>query len=142
MNPITSDEARAYQVRSGHRSEMPEFRGDDGYEVIDTARDESWKPRAAWGLNGWDLGSWPLVVYLFRTVSDDAYELAEHIEGDIKVWRFPTDEMRSAWVDTLAFWWWKHEEQDWTDGYTTDAIPDHLRGAFSWSRLDAEKVAS
>jgi hypothetical protein len=141
MNPMSTEEARAYLVTTGGRWTLPEFAGDDGYESAETAENTGWKKRAAWGLNGWDLGCWPLVVYMFRD-HDGAFELAEHVEGDIKVWRFSTNEMRSALVDTLAFWWWQNEEQAWTAGHSIDAIPDHLRGPFSWARLDAEKVAS
>lgn len=156
MDPMTVEAARAYLVRDGHRTD-PELTGEDGYAVMNNAETHGWRPRAAWGLNGWDLGAWPLVVYLFRdrpapgfTIDSTAafgslapgdhvgYWLAEHIEGDVKVWRFPTDEARSALVDTLAFWWWANEEQPWAAGHTIDSIPEHLRGPFSWARLDAQ----
>lgn len=156
MNPMSTDAARAYLVREGSRYSDPEIHGYDEYDTAESARAHGWKARASWGLNGWDLGSWPLVVYMFRDrpaegftissaealgslVASDhvGYELAEYIEGDLKVWRFPTNEMRSALVDTLAFWWWQNSGESWTAGLSIDAIPDHLRGPFSWARVDA-----
>jgi hypothetical protein len=136
MKTMTTDAARAYLVREGSRYTDPQFRGEDGYGSIESGNRHGWKARASWGRDGWDLGSWPIVVYFFRD-DDGAYELAEYVEGDIKVWRLPTDAARSALVDTLAFWWWQNQGEDWTAGHSIDAIPDHLRGPFAWSRLDA-----
>lgn len=137
--PMTPDEARPYLVLTGHRSEMPEFAGEEGYASMGAAKRNGWATRASWGLKGWDLGSWPLVAYFFRVnggPGNVTYELAEYIEGDVKVWHFPTDEMRSALVDHLAFWWWANEGEDWTAGHSVDDIPDHLRGPFTWERLN------
>jgi len=135
--PMTAADARAYLVREGSRYTDPQFAGDDGYGSIESAIDHGWRARSSWGLNGWDLGAWPIVVYFFRD-RPAAFELAEYIEGDVKVWTFPTDDLRSALVDTLAYWWWDHEGESWTAGHSIDAIPDRLRGPFSWGRLNVD----
>lgn len=49
---------------------LREFAGDDwiddGYEFMEAGRTEGWQVISAWGEDGWDLGDWPYVVYLFR----------------------------------------------------------------------------
>lgn len=126
----------------------PDFsnpRGDNGYDAIGSARKAGWKARASWGRNGWDLGSWPLVVFFFRENGGPGkvvYELAQYVEGDLTVWTFPTDELRSEAVDRMAFWWWRNEGESWVSGLDIDDIPDHLRGPFSWARCEAEREKS
>jgi hypothetical protein len=66
----------------------------------------------------------------------EGFELAYDVEGDITVYRYPTSELRHAATDSLAFWHWKHDDEDWVNGVeSVDAAPDRLRGPFSWERL-------
>jgi hypothetical protein len=41
-------------------------RGDDGYDRIERAGRYGWEAVPSWGLDGWDLGSWPIVVIFHR----------------------------------------------------------------------------
>jgi hypothetical protein len=59
------------------------------------------------------------------------------------VYRYPTRELRDAATDCLAFWHWKHEGKPWVDGIdSVDVAPPHLRGPFSWNRLNEGKEAA
>jgi hypothetical protein len=111
------------------------MRGDDGYDRTEAARGRGWSAVASWGLDGWDLGAWPLVVISHRH-NPAGFELAYDVEGDITVYRYPTRELRDRATDCLAFWHWKHSHEDWVDGVEyVDVAPDRLRGPFSWERL-------
>ena len=116
--------------------------GDTGYDVMQPARAHGWQAVSGWGLDGWDLGSWPYVVIYHRD-HRDAWDIAEYVEGDLTVYRYPTRELRDAATDCLAFWHWKHQDESWVaDVDSVDVAPDRLRGPFSWKRLDASKEAS
>lgn len=115
--------------------------GHDGYERIDTASSRGWDPVPSWGSDGWDLGSWPLVV-IFHRQSTDGFELAYDVEGCVTIYQYSTRELRDAATDCLAFWHWKQRGANWVDGIdTVDHAPDHLRGQFSWERLSASTTA-
>jgi hypothetical protein len=79
------------------------------------------------------------VVVYHRHVGD-AWELAEYVEGDLTVYRYPTCDLRAAATDCLAFWHWKNHDESWVVGVdNVDTAPDRLRGPFSCSRLNASK---
>jgi len=114
--------------------------GDDGYDVMERAEAHYWSVIPSWGRDGWDLGSWPLVIMCHRT-SGGAYELAYYVEGDVRVYRYPARELRDAATDVLAFWHWRHAEEEWVAGIErVEDAPEHLRGAFSWDRLEQSKT--
>lgn len=132
----------AHQVAPETFWTIAQMRGDDGYDRIELARTRGWHAIPSWGRDGWDLGSWPLVVISHRRTAD-GYELAYNVEGDITVYRYPTAELREAATDCLAFWHWKRENEPWVDGIETfEAAPARLRGRFSWDRLTANEVSS
>jgi hypothetical protein len=135
---LTTHDLIAYRVTPEPFWLAAQLAGDDGYDRIEIARARGWDAIPAWGRDGWDLGSWPLVV-IFHRHRAGAYELAENVEGDATVWRFPTRELRDAATDLLAFTHWQHEGEDWVDGYATAAdAPDHLRGPYSRDRTERE----
>jgi|HubBroStandDraft_6_1064221.scaffolds.fasta_scaffold33020_5 hypothetical protein len=115
------------------------MRGDDGYDRIEAAQRYGWDAIPAWGRDGWDLGSWPLAVIFHRAIRQ-GYELAENVEGDITVYRYPTRGMRDAATDQLAFWHWKHQDQEWVAGIDSIDDASHLRGPFSWKRCEPENA--
>jgi hypothetical protein len=123
--------------------EIAQMRGDDGYDRIELAGRRGWHAVPSWGRDGWDLGSWPLVV-IFHRRSDVGYELAYNVEGDITVYRYATRELLDTATDYLAFWHWKHEDESWVAGVdSVEVAPAHLRGPFSWARLHgSEEVTS
>jgi len=108
--------------------------GADGYDRIEIARSRGWRAIPAWGRDGWDLGSWPLVV-IFHRDSVDAFELAENVEGDVTAHRFPTRELRDQATDELAFSHWHHNDEPWVAGIEQfEDAPAELRGPYSRSR--------
>jgi hypothetical protein len=131
-----------YQVTPESVWHFSQMRGQDGYERIDTMRAHGWIAVPSWGLEGWDLGGWPLIV-IFHRHSADGYEVAYDVEGDVTVYRYPTRELGDAATDCLAFWHWKHDGALWVDGIESiDDAPDHLRGRFSWECHNTTKGVS
>ncbi len=116
------------------------MRGDDGYDRIEAARDRGWSAVPSWGRDSSDLGAWPLVVISHRR-TEDAFEIAYDVEGDITVHRYPTRELRDAATDCLALWLCKHQGEEWVGGVeSVDVAPDRLRGPFSCRRQDASDL--
>jgi hypothetical protein len=112
--------------------------GDDGYDRMDFARANRWEPISSWGRDGWDLGSWPLVVVYHRGDTD----LAVDVEGDITIETFPTPKERDRRTDETAFFYWKNHDQDWVRGIDShEQMAEHLRGRFSWKRLEDQPAA-
>jgi len=82
---------------------IAQMSGGDGYDAMDLAMRHGWHPIPAWGDEGHDLGSWPLVIVLVR--NRDAFEIAEYCEGDITQWAFDTPEERHRAIDQLDRDW-------------------------------------
>lgn len=145
---MSLDKGREQRLLSARHQITPEAdwrlletSGQDRYERIGTASSHGWNPVPSWGLDGWDLGSWPLVV-IFHRQSADGFELAYDVEGDVTIYRYATRELRDAATDCLAFWHWKHNRAKWVDGIdSVDDAPNHLRGQFSWERFSTATSA-
>lgn len=89
-----------------------------------------WRAIGDWGKPGYNLGSWPLVIIYFRE-REGRFEVAEYVEGDVAVWSCPTEELRQAVTDELAFFHWKHRGVEWVQGYeSVDQLPEDLRGPY------------
>jgi hypothetical protein len=130
-----------YQVAPEPFWRLAQIRGEDGYDRIEMAQTHGWRAVPCWGLEGWGLGTWPLVV-IFHRHSADGFELAYDVEGDVTIYRCPTRELRDTATDCLAFWHWKHDSAEWVDDVDRiDDAPDRLRGRFSWERLNAAERA-
>jgi hypothetical protein len=128
-----------YQIAPEVFWHLDQIRDEDGYDRIKAVQPHGWRAVSSWGLEGWDLGAWPLVVILHRRITR-GFELAYDVEGDITVYRYPTRELRDAATDCLAFWHWKHDGKDWVDGVeSVDAARDRLRGPFSQKRLTTRR---
>ena len=105
-----------------------------GYEVIGKATQRHWNVVSSWGKDGWDLGSWPLVIVFFRT-HEGKYDLLYYVEGDMTLYRTPTKELRNAICDELAFFHWQAQEEDFVKGYeSVEELPSELRGPYSRRR--------
>lgn len=115
----------------------------DGYDRMDLAGKRGWRSISGWGRDGWDLGDWPYVVIYFRE-REGTFEYAQNVEGDTEVYVFPTEELRNGYTDRVAFWYWKQQGRaTWVEGIDTfDQLPAHMRGPFSWKRLEDEKPAA
>lgn len=114
--------------------EIARFAG-DGYDRADLARTRGWSAQYNWGQDGWDFLEPPYYMGYIRD-TDDGFEFATNCEGDVDVWRFPTKELREQAMDLWAFLNWERKGESWVQGVTADAIPDHLRGPFSWDRVE------
>lgn len=108
-----------------------------GYEWIDELQGE-WYAIPNWGVWGWDLGSWPLVVVAHYN-SRKLFGLAVYCEGDVEVQAFPTRKMRDEATDRQAVQWWREFVNGPPDLAANDAeiIPDH-RGAYARRRITPE----
>jgi hypothetical protein len=113
--------------------------GADGYSTASVAQHLGWKAIGSWGRDGWDLGSWPLVI-VFHRQKDGRFDLATYVEGDIFAYSFPTQELRDSATDEIAFFYWEHEGESWVAGITSaDQMPAYLRGPYSHERADRER---
>lgn len=138
---------RAIRVERGGRSMIGGW-ADDGHEFAHNGERLGWKAVYAWGLDGWDLGDPPYVTYLFRDHvaghGEVEYQRASYCEGDVTVETYATPDDRSDDTDEAALFYWKNRDEPWAREVAKDTpaseIPAHLRGAFSWKRLDAEPV--
>lgn len=138
---------RAIRVEYGGRAMIGGW-ADDGYEFAHNGEQEGWVPVYAWGIEGWDLGDPPYVVYLFGDLIVDGgrveYQRACYCEGDVTVETYATAEDRSDDTDEAALFYWKNHDEPWAREVAKDTpadeMPAHLRGAFSWKRLDEEPV--
>lgn len=124
---------------------MPDYITDtplglDGYDRMEFVRNTAgWRPIPSWGRDGWDLGSWPYVTIMFKE-ADGKYAVREDVEGDVTIRQFETEQQRNAYVDTIAFYYWHQNKEDWVAGIkSADDMPPYLRGPFSWKRLEAER---
>jgi hypothetical protein len=101
----------------------------DGYEWIDALTD-GWRPVAAWGREGWDLGAWPVVIVAHHD-GRRLYSVGTYAEGDLDVQAFPTRAERDATTDHIAATWWRTFNNGPADLPATDTdLADHYRGLY------------
>ena len=107
----------------------------DGYTWMHEVAEHrpEWRPIPGWGRDGWDLGDWPYVIVLHR--DEDTFGVLTFVEGDITIKNFATKEERDSETDSIAFFYWRHRSESWVEGIEPEAIPAHLRGPYSSSRV-------
>lgn len=99
-----------------------------GYDVMEAAHEEKWRAIPGWGKDGYDLGNWPYAIVFFRN-RQTQYDIIYYVEGDVMMYTTPSEEIRNAIVDEIAFFHWKGEE--WVQGYdTVEQLPDELKGPY------------
>ena len=115
------------------------WRYGDGYSLMGAAETRQWHAIGCWGRDGYDLGSWPLVIVFFRDHDDEGkYDLVYYVEGDTWMYTCPTKEIRNAVCDELAFFHWKNNSEKWVEGYeSVEQLPAELRGPY---RTEKEEV--
>lgn len=112
------------------RAWQENWRYGDGYNVMGLVGAIEWYAVGAWGKKGYDLGSWPYVIIFFRDKEDD-YGLVYYVEGDVTQYKCPTKEIREQITDGIAFWHWRHDDEEWVQDYgTVDQLPAELRGPY------------
>ena len=119
-----------YEVDPEPLFEGLHFLGYDGYDIMAVAEQCGWEAIAGWGKDGYDLGDWPYVVVYSRKVGS-MHQVAIYVEGDMTAYQVPSLEVRNAIIDDTAFFYWKHKEQEWVQGYSTvENLPPELRGPY------------
>ena len=144
MRPImTRDELARHRVRTHGRDYSL---SDDGYDDMVVANGRGWQEHSGWGRDGYDLGDWPFVIVFTKGL-----ELLTTCEGDHTYYAFTSADDLEAAIDYLFVWYGMGREYaEWAiEGLTYDKrdaldagllrVPEHLRGPFSWARLEASK---
>jgi hypothetical protein len=137
---MNAEEMQRYEVAPSAIWNTLLMMGAGGYDVME--RIKGWSAIPAWGKNGWDLGSWPLVIIFWgnRPAKDGnppTFDIAYYVEGDVTTYKCPTAEIRNQITDTLAFFHWKAQEERWVKDYQTEGdLPPELRGPFSFERME------
>lgn len=115
----------------------------DGYDYIQQLEvTGKWAAVGSWGLDGWDLGDWPYLVY-FVSKQGDQFCVRERCEGDLTTWTFATRAEMIAKLDE-TFWWCVRNHPDrmgWTEPPADLETNPRYRGPFSWDRLNKETPA-
>lgn len=125
-------------------------KGGDGWDFIaDSDKGGMWRSHASWGLDGWDIGDWPLVTVQSAqegTGEDISFLVRTRVEGDLDVWRFRTQEEAFAKIDHIAWFYWLSDPSRYSEENMTREVMgadvDRFRGPFSWARLNATKAQS
>lgn len=116
--------------------------GGDGFDYMEFAQGEGWTPIAGWGLSGYDLGDWPLVMVLTkRDAAQNRWGMRIRTEGDLDTRWYASRAELVAGIDEWAAWWWRFQgDAPVADGLgEAGPIPDEFRGPFSWERLDTSQ---
>lgn len=101
------------QTRQSHRiEESGDLFCSDGFDWMEASERQNWETIGAWGKDGWNLGSWPLVVISWRERGDDLWDVCEHVEGDLYLLEGATVAERDAWIDHKAVWHWLVGQSD------------------------------
>ena len=139
-----NDALNQYKVDPGNFWKGLIMLGGDGYDDMELAEKHGWHPISAWGKEGWNLGSWPLVIVFYRNLKKEdeiLYQVIEYVEGDVTMWSCPTKELRQQVTDELAFFHWKHMHEEWVEGYdSVDQLPPELRGAYGSQREEGNET--
>jgi hypothetical protein len=111
---------------------LPDTLCNSGYDWLAVLAG-GWYVVPSWSRDGWDLGSWPLVIiaHYDRT---GCYGLAVYVEGDLDVTAYPTRAERDRTTDQQAAFHWRqfeHGPSDLSD--IDDDLQPHHRGPHSRS---------
>ncbi len=106
----------------------------DGYDWLGALR-HGWYDVSSWGRDGWDLGSWPLVIVAHYD-GEDRYGLAVYVEGDVEVTAYPNREERNGATDRVAAFYWRRRRGQRPDDLPAegDELLPHHRGPYSSER--------
>ena len=132
---LTLDGMAAYKTTAEPIWAISRDKGGDGYDTADDVRTEGWRAIDSWGRDGWTLLEWPYYMGYQRQRAG-RFDFATNCEGDVEVYSFPTEALRTEAIDAIAWWHWKLKAAGHVARYT-EPQAEH-RGAFSWGRLDRE----
>jgi hypothetical protein len=81
----------------------------DGYDWMAEALPPGWHAEPIWGRDGWDLGTWPLVIVALYIDDDQKnYAVATYVEGDVDVKRYKSRGALCVAVNRTAEFYWRH----------------------------------
>lgn len=98
---------------------LPNPEGGYGYDWMDNLTG-GWHAVGLWGCDGWNLGSWPLVIVVHYE-GDGLYGVATYVEGDIEVKEFTSFDERNKATDKIALFYWNHYEVETAPKTADDA---------------------
>lgn len=144
-------------LECGCETHRTSFTLKDGYEWAETFSNTFGAATIyGYGLDGWDAGQWPYVVFAVSHVPVLIQPWAYHIrvEGDVTDYRYDHEECRDSALDQAVAWYWAgedHEAGETAREYESRGgdgrpgvrpLPDRFRGRFSWARLKASQEKS
>src|SRR4051794_17265956 len=88
---------------------------DDGYDWMEAMEVSGAAALSGWGLDGWDCGSWPLVVICIRKNENHTYTTLEYCEGDVVETDHDTRDKAVAAIDAFAEFNWRIGQADGPD---------------------------
>jgi hypothetical protein len=133
----TTGEARGNEDEEPYIPELAPDYGGEGYDWLERLPD-GWKPVAAWGREGWDLGDWPYAIVVeYRDPGQGVYAVGTYVENDITVQRFETVEEQSDAIDKIAEFYWRLDPaRGPSDLPTGQGLLPHHRRPYQRSRAD------
>ena len=87
----------------------------EGYDWMARLTGTGWHELSSWGRDGWDLGSWPYIIFAVTKTEDEAGELfgyCTYVEGDVAARWYRNREARSQAISKEAFWYWASGQAD------------------------------
>ena len=140
----------AVSTRTGSRYDYP-FWSDEGYGWIEKSREHlDLDAVPGWGLDGWDLGDWPYVIF---SVTSDRLTVVQYVEGDLTWETFADRDGASARLDSALLFHNTIAADELRAAFDVrDSegirpvfpvsvldVPERFRGRFSWHRLAQSK---
>ncbi|MGC0271237.1 hypothetical protein ACPROK_16940 (plasmid) [Glutamicibacter soli] len=86
-----------------------------GYDWIQSLEGSGWYEVPGWGRDGWDLGSWPYIIFAAAVASDEKGQLfgyCTYVEGDVTARWYRSCEARNLAISKEAFWYWASGQSD------------------------------
>ncbi|MGO2328505.1 hypothetical protein [Glutamicibacter arilaitensis] len=86
-----------------------------GYDWIQSLEGSGWYEVPGWGRDGWDLGSWPYIIFAAAVTSDEKGQLfgyCTYVEGDVTARWYRSCEARNLAISKEAFWYWASGQSD------------------------------
>jgi hypothetical protein len=114
-----------------------DYHRNSGWDWLEDIDETGWHPVGTWGVDGYDLGDWPLVIIVVRNLRHAGrlyYGLGTYCEGDVTTRWFRDRVERWEAITAEAFWWWKSGQSDGPKGLpeTAAELPIELRRPPGW----------
>jgi hypothetical protein len=152
MNDVHGMRPMAVPPQEGAMRMWTDFDIGDGYDFVGQLESGSnWAPVASYGRDGWDAGSWPLVVIgrTLRANKKGEWVTVERVEGDLSFRAYRTQVEQLRGLDLLVEAHWRFEPEAYGDDiakavkrYPKGELPSRFYGLFSWARLNASEEAN